>query len=79
MSVMAPVRTLDPQPIVHFMRERGGECSFDEAMQFLRERGLNEAEARDGLWGFLSQGVIEFTTDRHLRLPQTPALERVAG
>ena len=78
MSVMATA-AIDPRPILEFIR-RKGESSFEDALKLLEQQvGLSPSRARDALWRMLAQGIIEFTTDRHLRLPSAPALDRAAG
>lgn len=78
MSIAGAIPVIDPQPILQLINTRGGECSFDEAIEVLQKQGLNQSDARDGLWRLLSQGIIEFTSDRKLKLPR-PVLERAAG
>lgn len=77
MSVMAAVPTIDPTPLVQFLEENGGESSFEDAVGVLQTRGLTPNDARDVVWRLLSQGVIEFTTDRAVRL--RPVGSKVAG
>lgn len=78
MSSMAAVPVVDPRPVLDLIKKKGGECSFDDGVTSLEARGLSKSDARDAIWRLLSQGIIEFTTDRHLRLPH-PALEKAAG
>jgi DNA-binding transcriptional regulator PaaX len=70
MNAMPVVPWVDPKPVLELIKEKGGECSFDEAMNALVELGMTQAAARDGLWRLLSDGQIEFTTDRHLTIPK---------
>jgi hypothetical protein len=77
MSAMA-LPAIDPRPLLQFLQSHGGECSFDDAMNVLRRQGLDDTDARDGLWRWLSVGLIIFTPDRRLRLANMP-LERAAG
>jgi len=69
---------IDPQPLIHLLKEHGGKCQFDEGVRILTVAGLTENDARASLWMLLSQGIVEFTTDRDLRLPQS-GQERAAG
>jgi DNA-binding transcriptional regulator PaaX len=69
MSALRAVPVLDPQPVLDLIRERGGVCTFDEALRMLAQRGFSEASARDALWQFLSDGRLEFTQDRQLTVP----------
>jgi len=68
MSAVPKVPIIDPEPILSLIRQRG-ECSFDDAINVLRERGMDSTRARDAIWQLLSDGVIQFTTDRHLTMP----------
>lgn len=70
MNAMPVIPWIDPEPVLNLIKAKGGECSFDEAMNALVELGMTEAAARDGLWRLLSDGTIEFTTDRHLTTPK---------
>lgn len=70
MSALRAIPLLDPQPVLDLIQERGGACSFDEAVGVLRHRGFSESAARDALWQFLSDGRIEFTADRQLTVPK---------
>jgi hypothetical protein len=70
MNAMPVVPVIDPQPVLTLINEKGGECSFDEAMDALVLRGMTKEVARDVLWRLLSDGTIEFTTDRNLTVPQ---------
>lgn len=76
MSVMASA-AVDPLPVLNLIRSQG-ESSFDDALSLLVGTGLTPTGARDALWRMLSQGLIEFTTDRHLRLP-SEELDKAAG
>jgi len=73
MNAMPVVPSIDPQPILDLIEQRGGECSFDEALTLLGQRGMRESTARDALWRLLSDGIIEFTVDRHLTTPRPGA------
>jgi hypothetical protein len=77
MIAMAVARSIDPKPLVDFIKNQGGECSFDDGVHFLSATGLSENEALDALWRLLSWGDVAFTPDRRLRLPH-PAQEKVA-
>ena len=78
MSMMATA-AVDPRPVLDLIRKQG-ESSFEDALKLLEQQvGLTSTGARDALWRMLSQGLIEFTTDRHLRLPSQTALDRAAG
>lgn len=68
MAVMAAVPTIDPTPLIRLIEERGGQCSFEDAVEVFQTRGLTPNDARDAVWRLLSQGVVEFTTDRAVRL-----------
>lgn len=68
MSVMAVRVGVDPAPLTKHLEEHA-ESTFDEALRIFKNAGLSETQARDEVWQLLSQGVIEFTTDRRLRLP----------
>ena len=71
MNAMPIVPSIDPEPLLNLIRQKGGECSFEEAMKVVEvELGMTESAARDALWRLLSDGTIEFTTDRHLTVPQ---------
>jgi hypothetical protein len=63
-------KPIDPKPLLQYLKTQGGECSFDQAVQTLEVQGLDANDARDTLWRWLAQGIIEFTTDRFLRLPR---------
>lgn len=76
MSALRAIPLLDPQPVLDLIQERGGECSFDEAVKMLRQRGSSESGARDALWQFLSDGRIEFTADRNLTVPKSDVPEQ---
>lgn len=69
MSALRAVPVLDPQPVLDLIQERGGVCTFDEALSLLVQRGFSEATARDAIWQFLSDGRLEFTPDRKLSVP----------
>jgi hypothetical protein len=69
MSALRAVPVLDLQPVLNLIQERGGVCTFDEALRVLVQRGFSETSARDALWQFLSDGRLEFTSDRQLRAP----------
>ena len=68
MSVMAARATVDPTPVIRHLREHE-ESAFDDALAVLTNTGMTDSEARDAVWQLLSRGLIEFTTDRRLRLP----------
>jgi hypothetical protein len=70
MNAMPVVPWIDPEPVLKLIKDKGGECSFDEAMNALVKLGMAQSVARDGLWRLLSDGTIEFTTDRHLTTPK---------
>jgi hypothetical protein len=76
MSALRAIPVLDPQPVLNLIKERGGACSFDDAVRALVQRGFTESAARDALWQFLSDGRIEFTADRQLTVPRADAPER---
>jgi len=69
MSALRAVPLLDPQPILELIQQKGGTCSFDEAVQVLVRARFSESAARDALWQFLSDGRLEFTADRQLKVP----------
>ncbi len=79
MTVMASSPAIDPKPLIELLQRQGGECSFDDGVRALEVGGLSKDDARDVVWRLLSQGVVEFTTDRELRLPQHSVKERAAG
>jgi len=70
MNAMPVVPVVDPRPVLNLIEQRGGESSFEDAMKVLVQLGMLPSAARDALWRFLSDGTIEFTTDRHLTLPR---------
>lgn len=70
MNAMPVVPWIDPEPVLKLISEKGGECSFDDAMNALVKLGMAQSVARDGLWRLLSDGTIAFTTDRHLTTPK---------
>lgn len=69
MSAMRAIPVVDPQPVLELIAQRG-ECSFEEALNALAQRGFTPSAARDALWQLLSDGRIEFTTDRNLTVPK---------
>ena len=73
-----PLPAIDPQPVLNLIQQRGGECSFSEAMDTLINLGMTESAARDALWRLLSDGTIEFTTDRNLAVPRSD-MRQAAG
>jgi len=76
MNAMPVVPVIDPRPVLTLIKQKGGECSFDEAILVLEQsQHLTQPAARDALWRFLSDGTIVFTTDRHLTAPK-PIRER---
>lgn len=77
-SMMTP-RTVDPQPLLGFIADKGGESSFDDALQMFVKIGMTPSQARDTLWRLLSDGTIEFTTDRRLRAPRNRVSNRAVG
>jgi hypothetical protein len=77
MSVMDSTNAIDPRPVFELIERQGGECSFEDAVNAFVALGLSESKARDVLWQLLSDGTLEFTTDRHLTMPTT--LARAAG
>ncbi len=79
MNAMPVVPVIDPQPILDLIRQKGGECLFNDAVQALVDLGQSESSARDALWRLLSDGTIEFTVDRHLTVPKPDALDGAAG
>jgi hypothetical protein len=70
MSTLASTPNIDPEPILRHMAAKGGNCSFEEAMQLYLRLGMTPTQARDALWRLLSDGAIEFTVDRRLRVPK---------
>ena len=79
MAHMGVTRAVDPSPILRLLADRDGECSFEDALGTLKQQGLSDNDSRDALWQLLSQGTIEFTSERRLRLPQHSASEKAAG
>ena len=79
MSSMMTRPAVDPRPLLRFIAEKGGESPFDEALQVFVQIGMTESQARDTLWKLLSNGTIEFTTDRRLRAPIDRPLNRALG
>lgn len=79
MNAMA-VPSLDRTLLLELLSKNGGECSFDEALKaIIQGLRMTESDARDAVWRLLSQGYVEFTPDRRLRLPAQVKLERAAG
>lgn len=68
MSAMAVHAAVDPTPVLEHLRQQQ-ESAFKEVLNIFTNNGLSEGEARDAVWQLLSRGLIEFTTDRRLRLP----------
>jgi hypothetical protein len=79
MNAMPITHMIDPKPVLDLIEQKGGECSFDEAMDALVRLGIPKTAARDGLWQLLSDGSIEFTADRKLAVPKSDVPEQVAG
>ena len=73
-----PLPAIDPQPILNLIQQNGGECTFSEAIATFKNLGMSESAATDALWRVLSDGTIEFTTDRNLTVP-APRLRVAAG
>jgi hypothetical protein len=78
MNAMPVPHLLDPKPVLALIQDKGGECSFDEAMDALVHLGMTRSAARDGLWQLLSDGEIEFTADRKLTAPKSDASDQIA-
>jgi hypothetical protein len=78
MSALRAIPLLDPQPVLDLIEQKGGACSFDEAVRVLVQRRFSESAARDALWQFLSDGRIEFTADRQLTVPKSDVPEQTA-
>lgn len=76
MTALRAIPVIDPQPVLDLIQQKGGECSFDEAVAALVQRRFSESAARDALWQFLSDGRIEFTADRKLTVPDADVPER---
>lgn len=76
MTALRAIPLLDPQPILDLIEEKGGSCTFDEALDALVQRRFPLSAARDALWRFLSDGRIEFTPDRQLTVPHPDVPER---
>ena len=79
MGVVA-ARAFDPTLITSLLQKHGGTYPFSDLVDALIRGGLTEAEARDFVWRLLSEGFVQFTSDRkQIRLlPEEPA-EKVAG
>jgi hypothetical protein len=69
---MATAHNINADALLAMMQQKGGECTFDEGLTALVQQGMTKSGARDALWQLLSDGTIEFTTDRHLKLPSLP-------
>jgi hypothetical protein len=77
MNALRAIPLIDPQPVLDLIQQKG-ECSFDDAVRALVERNFSESGARDALWQFLSDGRIQFTTDRKLTVPKADASDQAA-
>lgn len=73
---MATALEVDTKPLLRMMEQKG-KCNFADSLQAFTRQGLSASEARDTIWRLLSEGLIEFTTDRQLRLPRL--MKKVAG
>jgi hypothetical protein len=69
MTALRAIPLVDPQPVLQLIQQNGGTCTFDQAVQMLMRGGFSESAARDALWQFLSDGRLEFTPDRQLKVP----------
>lgn len=78
MSVMATLKAFDRMPVLDYLAQHGGEASFEELLRTLERLGMSESDGRDALWRLLSQGFVEFTAERRVRIPNRE-LERAAG
>jgi hypothetical protein len=78
MNALRAIPLIDAQPVLDLIEQKG-ECSFDEAVRALVEHRFSEAAARDALWRFLSDGRIQFTTDRKLTVPKPDESDQAAG
>jgi hypothetical protein len=76
MNALRAIPSLDAQPVLDLIQRSGGTCSFDEALQALFPLGFSESHARDALWQFLSDGRVEFTADRKLKVPGSDVPEQ---
>ena len=47
MSTLASTPNIDPEPILRYIALKGGNCSFDEAMQPYIRLGMTSTQARD--------------------------------
>jgi len=77
MNALRAIPLIDPQPVLDLIQQKG-ECSFDDAVRALVERRFSESGARDALWQFLSDGRIQFTTDRKLTVPKADVSDQAA-
>src|ERR1017187_5717175 len=59
MNAMPVPHVIDPKPVLDLIEQKGGECSFDEALDALVHLGMKRAAARDGLWQLLSDGSLQ--------------------
>jgi hypothetical protein len=66
MNTMAAQPAIDPDFVVQIIRERGGEYPFNDLLNALSERGLNESQGRELIWQVLALGFIEFNADRSI-------------
>lgn len=71
MSTMAAALEPDTRPLLALMQRNDGKCTFADAVQVLIRQGLSASDARDMIWQLLSDGTVDFTTSRELRLPCT--------
>jgi hypothetical protein len=78
MNALRAIPLIDPQPVLDLIEQKGGECSFDEAVRALVEHRFSESGARDALWQFLSDGRIQFTAERNLTVPKADVSDQAA-
>ena len=74
MSVMYTSRPIDDKALFRLLDNRGGECSFEDAVGAFRSQGITDDDARDEIWRLLSHGQLVFTPDRHLTKPGSSAV-----
>jgi len=79
MGTMSGHGKIEIAPLFELIERNGGECSFSDGLKALNQLGMSESQARDMLWRLLSDGSIEFTVERHLKVPTTSEFERAAG
>jgi len=60
---------MKPEVIISFIAKSSGTCSFESALDYLQEQGMDKSTARDWLWEILALGHIRFTNNRDLTLP----------